>query len=167
MIYLVMGVSGSGKTTIGLNFASSLDAIFLDADSFHSESNISKMKNGIPLTDDDREPWLLKLNSELIKATISKKNTVLACSALKDSYRKSLLSNVKSYLIIYLRADISLLERRQSERKNHFFNPKLLSSQMAILEEPKENFIELDASNSTQDIIEEIIDKLSLIDKNL
>lgn len=160
MIYLVMGVSGSGKTTIGLNLASRLDAIFLDADSFHSESNISKMANGIPLTDEDREPWLFKLNSKLIKSTMNSKNIVLACSALKDSYRKSLLSNIESYLIIYLKAEISLLERRQSERKNHFFNPNLLFSQIAILEEPKENFIELDASKSTKDIVEEIACKL-------
>lgn len=160
MIYLVMGVSGSGKTTIGLNLASRLDAIFLDADSFHSESNISKMANGIPLTDEDREPWLFKLNSKLIKSTVNSKNIVLACSALKDSYRKSLLSNIESYLIIYLKAEISLLERRQSERKNHFFNPNLLFSQIAILEEPKENFIELDASKSTKDIVEEIACKL-------
>ncbi|WP_114662300.1 gluconokinase [Polynucleobacter necessarius] len=160
MIYLVMGVSGCGKTTTGLNLASRLDAIFLDADSFHSESNLSKMAKGIPLTDEDREPWLAKLNSKLIKATMNSKNIVLACSALKDSYRKSLLSNIESYLIIYLKADISLLERRQSERKNHFFNPKLLFSQIAILEEPKENFIELDASKSTQDIVEEIFCKL-------
>lgn len=166
MIYLVMGVSGSGKTTIGLNLASCLNAIFLDADNFHSESNIIKMTNGIPLTDEDRWPWLLKLNTELIKATINNKNTVLACSALKDSYRQSLLNKIKDYLIIYLGADICTLERRQSDRKKHFFNPTLLSSQLAILEEPKKNYIKVDASKSTQEIIEEIIYNPSFINKN-
>jgi gluconokinase len=166
MIYLVMGVSGCGKTTIGLNLASRLKATFLDADSFHSDSNISKMKDGIPLTDEDRVPWLLRLNSELIKTALNKKNTVLACSALKDSYRKLLLKNVNNYLIIYLSADISMLQRRHSERRKHFFNPVLLSSQIAILEEPNENYIKLDSSKSSQDIVEEIIAWLSFLNIN-
>jgi len=156
MIYLIMGVSGSGKTTVGLKLASMIGANFLDADIYHSKINISKMKNGISLNDEDRIPWLLKLNSELIKVNLTGETTFLACSALKNSYREILLKNIENYLIIFLRADISLLKTRHMYRKNHFFNPILLASQMAILEEPCKKCITLDASKPIQFILDEI-----------
>lgn len=158
-----MGVSGAGKTSVGLELASKLGIKFIDGDSFHSEINISKMKNGSPLSDEDREPWLIKIHSELVKDSPLHESTVLACSALKESYRKLLLKDVTNYLIVYLRADITLLKKRLSERKNHFFNPALLASQIATLEVPSENYIEMDSNCSICFIVEEIIQKIGAI----
>jgi carbohydrate kinase (thermoresistant glucokinase family) len=156
-----MGVSGVGKTTIGVDLASALSATFLDADSLHSDENISKMKNGNSLSDADRGPWLLKINSVLIELTKNENNIVLACSALKESYRKKLLKNIKTYLVIYLYADFEMIMSRLSERKNHFFTPSLLNSQIAILEPPKKGFIAQDANKARKYIIQEILYKIS------
>lgn len=163
MIYLVMGVSCAGKTTIGSILAPSLGALFLDADTFHSSKNIKKMKQGIPLDDLDRNPWLLKINSELVKISSSRKSVVIACSALKATHRAKLLQGIANYLIIYLKAESSLLRRRQSARKNHFFNSSLLSSQLAILEVPTESYIEIDVSASAQVISMEILRKIQTL----
>ena len=156
-----MGVSGVGKTTIGIDLASVLSATFLDADSFHSDENISKMKNGSPLSDDDREPWLLKLNSALIKRTKTDNTIVLACSALKKSYRNILLKNIKSYLVIYLYADFKIIMHRLADRKNHFFTSSLLNSQIAILEPPKKKFITQEVNKASKYIIQELLYKIS------
>ncbi len=162
MVYLLMGVSGAGKTTIGIELAVALDAMFVDADIFHSDANISKMKKGVPLNDDDRRPWLSSLNKELIKFAQNKKIAIIACSALKESYRKLLLKNINSYLVIYLEANIGTLIKRQNERKNHFFNPLLLESQIEILEPPKKQSITVDANQPRELILQEIISKLDL-----
>jgi len=162
MIYLVMGVSGVGKTTVALELASALNATFLDADDFHSNANLLKMNSGIPLTDSDRNPWLLKLNSQLVKAIYDKKRIILACSALKESYRNILLKGITDYLIIYLHAGNSLLEKRLAERKKHFFNPTLFSSQMKILEIPQKNCIRVSTEKLPQFIVEEIINIINL-----
>lgn len=156
-----MGVSGAGKTTIGLDLANELSAFFLDADVFHSEANISKMKSGRPLSDADRWSWILALNNELVRLAHTRKNIVLACSALKESYRKSLFKDIHNYLIIYLQADIDILKKRHLERKNHFFNPSLLESQIEILEPPKDKFISLDTNQSRKAIIKEIISRIN------
>jgi carbohydrate kinase (thermoresistant glucokinase family) len=155
-----MGVSGAGKTTIGMGLSVELDASFIDADIFHSDANISKMKKGLPLNDRDREPWLLRLNEELLKLTKNRKSAVIACSALKESYRKLLFKNINSYLIIYLKANISTLVKRQNERKNHFFNPLLLESQIEILEPPEKKTFTINANQPKELILQEIISKL-------
>lgn len=155
-----MGVSGVGKTTIALKLASELNATFIDADDFHSHANVAKMNTGKSLTDADRRPWLLKLNSQLKNFISDNKPIVLACSALKESYRNTLLKGVIEYLIIYLYADYSLLEKRIAERKNHFFSPALLSSQVKILEIPQKNYIRVNVKKSPQLIIEEIMSKI-------
>lgn len=156
-----MGVSGAGKTTVALELASTLNATFLDADDFHSNTNFIKMNAGIPLTDGDRKPWLLKLNSRLKKSIPDEKPIFLACSALKESYRDILLKGIPNFSIIYLHADKSLLVERLAERKNHFFNRTLLSSQMRILEEPQKNCIRVEAKKNLQSIVEEIINKIT------
>jgi len=155
-----MGVSCAGKTSVGLKLANSLGIYFIDADDYHCATNIEKMQNGTPLNDADRKPWLNNLNKELLKAIMNGKSIVLACSALKDSYRKRLLRNIQDYLIIYLRADTSILRKRQGKRKNHFFKPTLLESQIEILEPPKEKYIELDSNASIHSILENILHKL-------
>ncbi|ADY50982.1 gluconate kinase, SKI family [Pseudopedobacter saltans DSM 12145] len=136
MLYIIAGVSGSGKTTLGKLLAKRLGLSFYDADDFHPHSNIEKMKSGQALTDEDRFPWLLTLHDNLL--TWDKQGgAVLACSALKEKYR-SILSGYNEVEIkwIFIVADNLLLKQRLESRKNHFFNPILLESQLKVLELP-------------------------------
>lgn len=154
MIIIVMGVSGSGKTTIGKMLAESLHWDFYDADSFHSPDNIEKMRHGIPLDDNDRIPWLQSLQIAITNWLQEKRNVVLACSALKASYRQFLVldSDVK---IVYLQGTFELIQTRLQKRQNHFMNIDLLTSQFASLEEP-DNVILVDISQPPQVIVEVI-----------
>jgi carbohydrate kinase (thermoresistant glucokinase family) len=136
MVYIIMGVSGSGKTTIGQLLAQKLALPFYDGDDFHSSSNISKMKHGIPLTDEDREGWLKTL-AKNIPLWQSQGGAVLACSALKEKYRVILRSGeAKEIEWILLKGSEELIRQRISKRKDHFMNARLLHSQFEILEEP-------------------------------
>jgi gluconokinase len=133
-VYIVMGVSGVGKTTIGQGFARQLGVPFYDADDFHPEGNKAKMAAGNPLQDEDRWPWL-----DILAAHIKdwkKDGAVLACSALKESYRDRLQQHT-TVVYIYLKASFALIFKRIQARKNHFFNPDLLDSQFDTLEVPK------------------------------
>jgi len=134
MIILVMGVSGCGKTTIGEKLAKKLRCGFIDADDFHSPENRAKMAAGVALTDQDRTPWLQRLRQELVSR---QGDHVIACSALKTAYRKILAPD----RIIFLKGSAALLARRLSGRAGHFFNPHLLESQLAILEEPADALV--------------------------
>ena len=155
MIILVMGVSGSGKTTIGTKLAESLGWQFRDADDFHPPENIEKMRQGIPLDDADRLPWLQKMQN-LIKQCLSENtNLVLTCSALKESYRQMLLINKEFIQLVYLKGSFELIEKRLKERRNHFMTEKLLKSQFENLEEP-DNAITVDISESLETIVQEI-----------
>lgn len=131
-----MGVSGSGKTSVGLYLSRILSIPFYDADDFHNDLNIQKMKNGYSLIDLDRMPWL-KLLSSKIKEWNSKGDSILACSALKKSYRK-ILSNNNEITFIFLDGSYDLIYDRLSSRKNHFFSKKLLKKQFLDLEKPKD-----------------------------
>jgi gluconokinase len=133
-IIVVMGVSGSGKTTVGQLVATRLGDVFVDADQLHTPANVAKMQQGIPLDDADREPWL-----EAIEATIQRHRgaghgLVVACSALKASYRDRLGGGDVAFP--FLSGDHDLLRERLAARKGHFFDPHLLDSQLATLEEP-------------------------------
>ena len=130
-----MGVSASGKTTLGKLLAQQLGLPFYDADNFHPIQNIQKMQEGKPLGEEDRKPWLEKLSEE-IKQWDRDGGAVLACSALKESYRDILSSNVGNIQWIYLEADRDTLITRLKNRKGHFFNPLLLDSQLEALEVP-------------------------------
>lgn len=137
MIIVVMGVTGAGKTTIGSLLADELGWAFYDADDFHPPANVEKMRRGAALNDSDRVPWLEKLR-ELVRSTLdSGSSAVLACSALKSSYREYLLIDERVKLV-YLKADRALVEDRLSQRRGHYMNPLLLESQFATLEEPEE-----------------------------
>jgi gluconokinase len=129
LIILVMGVAGCGKSTVGALLAKRLGATFIEADDFHSPENRAKMAAGVPLTDQDRTPWLQRLRQELVAG---KGDHVIACSALKAAYRKILAAD----RIIYLKGSAALIAKRLAARKGHFFNPNLLESQLATLEEP-------------------------------
>ena len=132
MIVIVMGVSGSGKTTIGRALAKRLNVPFYDADDFHPASNVEKMSSGVPLTDKDREPWLKTLSRKLA----SSGGTVLACSALKERYRTTLSAQVKSIQWVYLKGTKETILKRMKERKGHYMKASMLDSQFDALEEP-------------------------------
>lgn len=135
MVVILMGVSGSGKTTLGQALAERIRCPFFDADDFHSRVNRSKMARGIPLTDADRADWLKEISRLIAQWDLETPLTVLACSALKQAYRET-LGKAGELLWIYLKGTPELIAHRLSQRQNHFFDPKLLSSQFADLEEP-------------------------------
>jgi gluconokinase len=134
--YLVMGVSGCGKSTIARLLAEKLDWLFFDADDFHPEANIAKMKDGIPLTDADRQPWLERLSGLLRSEVAAERHPILACSALRQSYRDTLLRGLLGFRIVYLKGDRDLIASRMQNRSDHFMPAALLDSQFATLEEP-------------------------------
>jgi gluconokinase len=156
MIIVVMGVSGSGKTTVGRSLATALHWKFSDADDFHSPANVEKMKNGIPLTDKDRGPWLRTIRAAIEQWKRNEPGHVLACSALKGSYRDILGQDDPDVKFVYLQGGFDLISRRLKERKSHFFNPELLRSQFDALENPKGALI-IDVSKEPQEIIAAIL----------
>ncbi len=160
MIILVMGVSGSGKTTIGQMLAKSLNWEFCDADALHPPANIEKMRRGIPLDDADRRPWLQRLEKVIAQWLEEDRNVVLACSALKAAYRQILLQDKKRIRIIYLQGDAKLIQERLRSRPNHYMPPHLLQSQLDTLEEPFEA-IYVDVSQPPEVIVQAIKTKLS------
>ena len=155
MITIVMGVSGSGKTTVGKLLAQSLNWDFSDADDFHPSANIEKMSRGIPLEDADRLPWLLQLQAAIDRWLLENKNVVLACSALKASYREILCRDPQRMKIVYLKGSFQLLSARITSRENHYMKADLLLSQLNTLEEP-ENAIIIDASQPLELIVRQI-----------
>ncbi len=145
MVIILMGVTGSGKTTVGLALAESLHWQFVDADDYHPPANVAKMRAGIPLDDADRAPWLAGLHDAIVRWLQSGTNVVLACSALKQVYRDELLVNPQMKLV-YLRGNAELISQRLSQRHGHYMDPKLLASQFATLEEPHDaNIVDVDA----------------------
>ncbi|MCC3406736.1 MAG: gluconokinase [Microcoleus sp. PH2017_10_PVI_O_A] len=155
MIVMVMGVSGSGKTTVGKLLAQSLHWEFSDADEFHPPANIEKMSRGIPLEDGDRLPWLLHLQPTIDRWLLENKNVVLACSALKASYREMLCRDKQRMKIVYLKGDFELFAARLKNRENHYMKADLLSSQFATLEEPEDAII-VDASQPLEVMVLQI-----------
>jgi gluconokinase len=140
MIVVLMGVSGSGKTTIGTLLAERTGTVFADADDYHLAANKAKMAAGTPLSDEDRQPWLETLNGVLRGWYESGKGGVLACSALKDKYRVTLADGIPKGAVSFVLLDGSkeLIAERLAARKHEYMNPKLLESQLATLEKPKD-----------------------------
>jgi gluconokinase len=155
-----MGPAGSGKTTVGELLASQLGWEFADGDSFHSPANIEKMAHGVPLDDHDRIPWLNAIREAMEHWNAQRRSVVLACSALKKSYRDRLQisSGVK---LVYLKGDYDLLRKRMHSREGHYATEKLLASQFADLEEP-EDAITVDVAYSREEIVAEIRKQLAL-----
>ena len=136
MIVIVAGVSGSGKSTVGALLAGLLHWRFADADSFHPEANIAKMRAGIPLTDEDRGPWLRAVTDWMDARIAAGESAVIACSALKRAYRDEMLSGRPAAVMIFLQVSRDVLARRLAARHGHFFPEKLLDSQLETLEPP-------------------------------
>jgi gluconokinase len=160
MVIIVMGVSGSGKTTIARALADALHWSFSDADDFHNPENVQKMRSGIALTDEDREPWLHAIRAAIEEWKCHEFGHVLACSALKDSYREILGRNDPDVKFVYLQGDFDLISRRLKGRKSHFFNAALLRSQFDTLEIPKDALV-VDISRTPQEIVQTIIGEIN------
>jgi gluconokinase len=160
MIVIVMGVTGAGKTTIGRLLAEQLQWQFADADDFHPASNVEKMRRGIPLTDDDRRPWLERLHAEIAAWIAQGKSVVLACSALKRSYRQRLEAGPQ-VRFVYLKGSADLIANRLGSRYGHFADEKILAGQFADLEEPDDT-VAVDIDATPEEIVAEIRDKLAL-----
>jgi carbohydrate kinase (thermoresistant glucokinase family) len=158
-----MGVTGSGKSTVGKLVAERLAWVFLEADEFHSPENIAKMHNGIPLTDADRLPWLDAIHARLVALYAEEKNIVLACSALKEGYRKRLAKNLPVE-VVYLKGSPVFIGSRVSQRRGHFAGPAILAGQFADLEEPREGLI-LSVESPPEQIARKILKHFSLTPK--
>jgi gluconokinase len=135
-LYVVMGVSGSGKSLIGALLARALDIEFVEGDAYHSPENVARMSAGIPLTDEDRQAWLAAIATRLSEARRAGVGLVVACSALKRSYRDVLRAGRADMQFVYLEGTRLLLEQRLAGRRGHFMPSSLLDSQLAILEPP-------------------------------
>jgi len=157
---IVFGVSGCGKTTIGKQLANQLAIPFYDADNFHPDANVQKMSNGLALNDEDRYPWLSILAKNIKDWTINGQ-AVLACSALKESYRKQLAKNNKAITWVYLNGTYQIIEDRIKKRTNHFMQSDLLKSQFEALEVPNYG-IHVNIDQTPEQIIKTIRTQLSV-----
>jgi len=162
MVVILFGAAGSGKTTVGRLLSCELRWRFYDADDFHPVSNIEKMRKGIPLSDEDRRPWLEKIR-ELIKTCIAQRiDAVLACSALKESYRQYIQIDKEEVKFVFLKGEFSLIQERLTRRYRHFIDPSLLQSQLEILEEPKGDAIVVDITPSPKALVQTIRGSLGI-----
>lgn len=160
MIIVLMGVTASGKSTVGKLLARQLGWSFFEGDDFHSAGNIEKLRRGEPLNDEDREPWLDAIREVIHEAIARGENAVIACSALKASYRSRL--QIKGHVsFVYLKASIALIQARLQNRVGHFMNPRLLQSQFDTLEEPEEA-LQVDAGSTPAEIVQTIRNGLSV-----
>ena len=160
MVILVMGVSGSGKTTIGEMLSAQLNWPFVDGDSLHSAANVAKMAAGIPLTNDDRAPWLQSIHDVMEGWRMQHKNGIVASSALKEKYRQILLTSPEIKLV-YLRGSYEVIYSRMQHRPGHYMKPEMLQSQFAALEEPNDAVV-VDISESAEQMVANIRQKLAI-----
>lgn len=162
MVLVLMGVSGTGKTTIGKVLAATLGWNLVEGDDYHPITNVEKMRGGIPLTDEDRCPWLKALRQRIEEACEQGENIVLACSALKREYRQYLeRHDLECVYYVFLHGSEELIRRRLTERKGHFMDPNLLQSQFEALEVP-EGTLQVDITPSPEEIAAEIRHKVGL-----
>jgi len=162
MIVVLMGVSGSGKSTVGKILADQLGWTFVEADDYHPRANVEKMRGGTPLDDADRRPWLAALRERIAQACRSGEDVVLACSALKHRYQDYLEQDDPPCVrYVYLEGSPELIQQRLAARKGHFMNPALLGSQFAALEPPADA-VRVDITPPPEEIAAEIRKKLEL-----
>jgi gluconokinase len=162
-LYVVMGVAGSGKSLIGAALAYALSIAFVDGDDLHSPENVERMASGIPLTDENRARWLRTIAGRIREAKAAGTGIVVACSALKRSYRDFLRAEVGNLRFIFLTGPRELIAKRLAHRPGHFMPPSLLDSQLATLEEPgpDEDVLICDITKSPDAIVSDLVDRLS------
>jgi gluconokinase len=160
MVVIVMGVTGAGKTTVGNMLAGQLAWTFVDADSFHSAANVDKMRRGIPLDDADRAPWLQAMRDAISQWIQDRGNVVLACSALKRSYRDELRVGPE-VRVVYLKGSKELISSRLRQRHGHFAGESILAGQFADLEEPTDAIV-VDVGLSPEEIVRGIREQLNI-----
>lgn len=158
-VFVLMGVCGCGKTTVGEGLAAALDGVYLEGDSYHSEANVEKMRSGVPLDDDDRQGWLETLSEEIRAHAQRPGYCFIGCSALKKSYRDILRQGDSELGFIFLHGDEALLRKRMEARQGHYMPAGLLDSQLAILEEPQQALrvsIDQDPESMVEQMLNEI-----------
>lgn len=159
-VYVLMGVSGSGKSVVANQVALELNAAFLDGDFLHPRANIVKMSEGHALNDDDRAPWLALINDAAFAMQRTHEVSLIVCSALKKRYRDRLRKDNKNLYFIYLKGDYALIESRLKARKGHFFKPQMLVTQFEALEEPdasETDVMIVEINKSLEDVVSETI----------
>ncbi|HET6569087.1 MAG TPA: gluconokinase, partial [Rhodothermales bacterium] len=161
MVVVLMGVTGVGKTTVGKRLANGLGWAFYDADDFHPDTNVEKMHKGIALKDEDRMPWLKALNALIGESLERGESAVLACSALRETYRRMLKEGHDRVVFVYLSASPEVVRERLEHRVGHFMNPDLLASQFETLEAPADAVV-VDAEGSPREVVREIREKLGV-----
>jgi gluconokinase len=157
MIYIIMGVLGSGKSTVGRLLAERIRCVYRDADDYHTPSNRSKLAHGIPLTDEDRKPWIFAIRAVIDAEIAIGVDCVVACSALKEKYRQTLIQGRSGIKLVYLKGSKELITERVKNRGGHFVNPVLIDSQFTELEEPKDAIV-IDIRKTPEEIVQEILD---------
>lgn len=163
MILIAMGVSGAGKTRIGELLAERLGCTFTDGDAFHSAANKEKMHHGIPLTDDDRWPWLQSIRAAIEQKQRAGETAVFTCSSLKRSYRDVLRGKDADVRFVYLHGTVEVLSERLKTRTGHFFDPSLLKSQLDTLEVPGEDeAVQVSIDQTPEQMVDEVLAKLKL-----
>jgi gluconokinase len=160
MIIVVMGVAGSGKTTVGTMLADAMKCPFLEGDALHSPGNVDKMSHGIPLTDADRAPWLSAIHARIVDASERGQDLVVGCSALKEQYRNVLAEGVP-ITWVYLKGSLELIRSRVKNRPSHFMKADMLASQFAALEEPSDAVV-ADVSTPPRTIVQQIMTQLHI-----
>lgn len=161
MILIAMGVSGAGKSRIGEMLAERLHCSFTDGDAFHSAANKEKMHHGIPLTDDDRWPWLRTIRAAIEERQRAGETAVFTCSSLKRAYRDILRNGDRDVWFVYLKGSMETLRERLKTRTGHFFDPSLLQSQLDTLEEPGEDeAVEVSIDLAPEQIVESVLAQL-------
>jgi len=158
--FIVMGVSGCGKSSVGKLLAENLGWDFYDADDFHPPANIKKMADGIPLDDSDRTPWLASLHDLISSSLKANHSGVLACSALKERYRQQLMDGNDDVGLVYLKGSFDLIWSRMIARKEHYMKPHMLQSQFDALEEPV-NALTIDISESVDEILPKVLEQMN------
>ena len=156
MVIVIMGASGAGKSTIGRALSIATGWAFIEGDDFHPPANVEKMRRGEGLTDSDRMPWLEALNAAIVAGVSRGESVVVACSALKAQYRTLLCRGLSDVRFVYLRADEKLLRDRLASRGPHFAGPRLVTTQLATLEEPHEGALTIEASEPPEAIVSRI-----------
>ena len=161
MILIAMGVSGAGKSRIGEMLAERLSCSYTDGDAFHSAANKEKMHHGIPLTDEDRWPWLRTIRAAIEEKQRAGETAVFTCSSLKRSYRDVLRGTDTDVRFVYLKGSFEVLQERLKSRTGHFFDPSLLKSQLDTLEEPgPDEAIEVSIELTPEQIVDEVMVKI-------